>query len=69
MIINGWKTSGIFDAEEMGSKDLPPLDPFAEIDGISIPSVEINSVEECPEENHPNVNSRNDDSDESEYEM
>ena len=39
VIINGWKASGILDAIDMGSKYLPQLDPFAEIDCISVLSV------------------------------
>ena len=69
MVINGWGASCIADATDMGSKDLPPRDPFAEIDGISVPSVHFNSGEEYPENSHPNVNSRENDDSESEYEL
>ena len=69
VVINGWRASGIADAIDMGSKDLPPLDPFAEINGISVPSVHFNSGEEYPENSHPNVNSRENDDSESEYEL
>ena len=69
VVINGWRASGIADAIDMGSKDLPSLDPFAEIDGISVPSVHFNSEEEYPENSHPNVNSRENDDSESEYEL
>ena len=34
IVINGWKASGINDAVEMGSTELPPLDHFAEIDPL-----------------------------------
>ena len=31
IIISGWKKSGIFDAIQLGSGGLPPLDPFADL--------------------------------------
>ena len=32
IIESGWKTSGISDAIRLGSKELPPIDPFQDID-------------------------------------
>ena len=32
IVVNGWKAAGIFDAVNLGSKGLPPLDPFCELD-------------------------------------
>ena len=33
-IFNGWKTSGIDDAIRLGTKNLPSLDPFQDIDPV-----------------------------------
>ena len=70
MVVNGWKAAGIYDAIEMGSAKLPPLDPFLEINGIVIPTNDFNSTPQFPEKDHPDVNSRDggDDS-KSEYEL
>ena len=32
IVVDGWKAAGIFDAVNLGSKGLPPLDPFCELD-------------------------------------
>ena len=34
--MNGWKAAGIFDAVNLGSKGLPPLDPFCELDSQDV---------------------------------
>ena len=68
MVVNGWKAAGIYDAIEMGSAKLPPLDPFLQIDGIVIHTNDFNSTPQFPEKDHPDVNSR-DGGDESEYEL
>ena len=61
------KAVGIYDAIEMRSAKLPPLDPFLEIDGIVIPTNDFNSTLQFPEKDHPDVNSRHggDDSEQS----
>ena len=73
IVINGWKASVIYEAVEMGSTEMQPLDPFAEIDPIhnTMSNVDFNAREEFPPANHPNVNIRsfNDSSDGSEYEL
>ena len=33
--MNGWRRSGILDAIQLGSQDLPPLDPFSHINLMS----------------------------------
>ena len=62
IVINGWKASGIYDAVEMGSTEMQPLDHFAEICLI-----DFNAREEFPPMNHPNVNIRS--FNDSEYEL
>ena len=42
IIISGWKASGIFDAVQFGSRKLPSLDPFHDIDPM-LDDVEVNS--------------------------
>ena len=72
IIISGWKAAGIYDAVKIGSKELPQLDPFAEIDPSESTMLNVDfdvDRETLPLANHPNVNSRYDSSDESEYEM
>ena len=58
VVVNGWKEAGIYDAIEMGSAKLPPLDPFLETYGIVIPTNEFNSTPQFPEKEHSDVNSR-----------
>ena len=57
VVVNGWKATGIYDAIEMGSAKLPPLDPFLEIDEIVIPTNDFNSTPQFPEKDHPDLNS------------
>ena len=38
-IESGWKTSGITDAISMGKENLPPIDPFNDLDPL-LPSIE-----------------------------
>ena len=58
VVVNGWKEACIYDAIEMGSAKLPPLDPFLETYGIVIPTNEFNSTPQFPEKEHLDVNSR-----------
>ena len=44
VVVNGWKEACSYDAIEMGSAKLPPLDPFLETYGIVIPTNEFNST-------------------------
>ena len=38
IVVNGWKTAGIYDALELGRKKLPSIDPFQDIDPLVIGS-------------------------------
>ena len=38
-IESGWRTSGITDAISMGKENLPPIDPFNDLDPL-LPSIE-----------------------------
>ena len=57
-VVNGWKAAVIYDAIEMGSAKLPPLDPFIEIDEIVITTNDLNSAPQFSEKDHQDVNSR-----------
>ena len=50
-ILSGWRASGIADAIEMGSEDLPSLDPFRDIDSSCEEIVSL-AEEEVVDVNH-----------------
>ena len=59
-LLMAWKEAGIYDAIEMGSAKLRPLDHFLETYVIIIPTNEFNSTPQFPEKEHPDVNSKDD---------
>ena len=71
MIKSGWERSGIMDANSSGSKNLPTLDPFAEIDpleseeNVDFPDAEqVNKEYERKIEPHENSDSKSEYGDE-----
>ena len=68
MIKSGWERSGIMDAVSSGSKSLPSLDPFADIDPLeSEESVDFPDAEQVNEEYESTIEPQEDSDSESEY--
>ena len=51
IIENGWKSAGIVEAVTNGTEGLEPLDPFASIDPLDVPS----TVDEMFKQTQPNI--------------
>ena len=45
IIASGWRAAGITDAISFGSKELPPIDPFHDIDPLIFEAEESNQLQ------------------------
>ena len=67
IIINSWKTTGIFEAIKMDSTELPSLDTFWDIFPLPVPSIDLSTPSPQVVPNELCVYFINDREDDSEY--